>query len=124
MMTASGCEGWFRSRSILRWMSRLRSTSGVSLSWPRAQRGQRVEHQSIDLETLAQRPFAAARCPLRRNADLVDAGLAWRRLDAFDQLRHLPLENIRRPDEVGPKGDEQVAVIACVLRAGSGEHYQ
>ena len=79
---------------------------------PCAQGDERIEHQSIDLEALAKRAFARAKCPLRRDADLVDAGLARRRLDTFDQLRHPRVENIRRPDEVGPKGDEQVAVVA------------
>jgi len=37
------------------------------------------------------------------------------------QLRHLPTENIRYPEQVGPKGDEQVAVVALLLRAGPGE---
>jgi hypothetical protein len=34
------------------------------------------------------------KCPLGRNADVVDAGPPWRRLDALDQLRHLSLECI------------------------------
>src|SRR5258705_8289755 len=50
--------------------------------------------------------------------------LAWRRLDTFNQLCHPPVENIRRPDEVGPKGDEQVAGVALLLRAGPGEQSQ
>src|SRR6516225_10448245 len=33
-------------------------------------------------------------------------------------------ENIRYPEEVWPKGDEQVAVVALLLRAGPGEQSQ
>ena len=64
------------------------------------------------------------KCPLGRNADVVDAGPPWRRLDALNQLRHLPFECIGWPKEVGPEGDEQIAVLALGIRAGAGEQSQ
>src|SRR5215469_3413125 len=89
-----------------------------------AQGDERIEDQSIEGQALAKRTFAGAKCPIRRDADFVDARLAWRRFDPVNQLRHLPIENICRPDEVGPKGDEQIAVVALLLRAGPGEQSQ
>src|SRR6516164_2764930 len=83
-----------------------------------------IEDQSIEGQALAKRTFAGAKCPLRRDAYFVDASLPRRRLDPVNQLRHLPAENIRYPEEVGPKGDEQVAIVALLLRAGPGEQSQ
>src|SRR5437868_1909321 len=65
---------------------------------PRAQGDQRIEYQPVDLQTLAERALARAKCPLGRNADVIDPGLSRRRLDALDQLRHLSLEYIGWPD--------------------------
>jgi hypothetical protein len=79
-----------------------------------AQGDERIEDQSIEGQALAKRTFAGAKLPAPRDADFVDAGLARRRLDPVNQLRHLPIENIRYPEEVGPKGDEQVAALATV----------
>lgn len=70
------------------------------LLFARAQGDERIEYQSIEIQALAKGAFAGAKCPLRWDADLVDAALAWRRLDKFNQPRHSPAENIRRPDEV------------------------
>jgi len=61
-------------------------------SLPRAQGDERIEYHPIDLQALAECALARAKCPLGRNADVTDAGLPWRRLDALDQLRHLPLD--------------------------------
>jgi hypothetical protein len=36
-----------------------------------AQGDERIEHQSIEGQALAKRTFAGAKCPLRRDADLV-----------------------------------------------------
>src|SRR5215471_1667655 len=68
--------------------------------------------------------LARAKCPLGRNADVIDAGLPWRCLDALDQLRHLPLECLGWPKEVGPEGDEQIAIVALGIRARTGEQSQ
>src|SRR5262249_32949006 len=68
--------------------------------------------------------LARAKCPLGRNADVIEAGLPWRCLDALDQLRHLPLECLGWPKEVGPEGDEQIAVVAPGIRARTGEQSQ
>src|SRR5215470_4581318 len=94
------------------------------LSSALAQADERIEDQSIEGQALAKRTFAEAKCPLRRDAYFVDAGLPRRRLDPVNQLRHLPIEDIRYPEEVGPKGDEQVAVVALLLRARPGEQSQ
>src|SRR5215470_2930573 len=85
------------------------------LSSALAQGDERIENQSIEGQALAKRAFAGAKCPLRRDADFVDAGSARRRLDPVNQLRHPPIENIRYPEEVGLKGDKQVAVVALLL---------
>src|SRR6516225_12427876 len=100
------------------YVKRPRSSSAL------AQGDERIEDKSIEGQALAKRTFAGAKCPLRRDADFVDARLARRRFDPVNQLRHLPIENICRPEEVGPKGDEQVAVVALLLRAGPGEQSQ
>jgi hypothetical protein len=57
-------------------------------------------------------------------SDLIDAGLAWYRLSAFDHVHYPPLENIHWPDELGLKCDEQVTVVAFVLQPGFGEYSQ
>jgi hypothetical protein len=94
----------------------------AALSLPRAQGDERIEYHPVDLQALAARALARAKCPLRRNADLIDAGLPWRRLDAFDQLRHLPFECVgvsltyssaTRPKFLFALGDESVNVI-CI----------
>src|SRR5215471_17379680 len=89
-------------------------------SLPRAQCDERIEYHPVDLQALAECALARAKCPLGRNADVIDAGLPWRRLDALDQLRHLPLECVGWPKEVGPEGDEQIAVVALGIRARAG----
>src|SRR6266576_2927937 len=53
-----------------------------------------------------------------------NARSARRRLNIFNQLRHPPVENILRSEEVGLKGDEQVAGLAVLLWAGSAEQSQ
>ena len=98
-----------------------KSGRSVRLSSALAQGDERIEDQSIEGQALAKRTFARAKCPLRRDAYFVDAGLPRRCLDPVNQLRHQPTENIRYPEQVGPKGDEQVAVVALLLRAGPGE---
>jgi hypothetical protein len=60
-----------------------------------------IEYHPVDLQALAECAFARAKCPLGRNADVIDAGLPRRGFDALDQLRHVPLEYVRRPQEVG-----------------------
>src|SRR5215467_13519259 len=52
---------------------------------------------------------------------IIDAGLPWRRLDALDQLRHLSLECVGWPKEVGPEGDKQIAVLTLDIQARTGE---
>ena len=96
-------------------------TQPPALSLPRAQGDERIEYHPVDLQALAECALARAKCPLGRNADVVDAGPPWRRLDALDQLRHLPLECVGWPKEVGPEGDEQKAVLALSIRAGAGK---
>src|SRR5262249_31061861 len=70
-----------------------------ALSLPRAQGDERIEYHPVDLQALAECALARAKCPLGRNADVIDAGPPWRRLDAVDQLRHLPLECVGWPKE-------------------------
>src|SRR5262249_33248889 len=83
----------------------------VLLRFP-AQCDERVKHQPIDLEALAQRALAGAKSPLRWNADLIDARLSRRCFDALDQLRHLAFEGLGRPEQVGPERDEEITVLA------------
>jgi hypothetical protein len=71
----------------------------------RAQCDERIEDHAVDLQALAECALARAKCSLGRNADFIDAGPPWRRLDALDQLRHLPLECVGWPKEVGPEGE-------------------
>ena len=85
---------------------------------------ERIEYHPVDLQALAECALARAKCPLGRNADVVDAGLPWRRLDALDQLRHLALECVGWPKKVGSEGDEQIAVVALDTQAGTGEQSQ
>ena len=63
-------------------------------SLPAAQGNERIEYHPVDLQARAECARARAKCALGRNADVIDAGLPWRRLDALDQLRQLPLECI------------------------------
>src|SRR4030095_14947034 len=84
----------------------------------------RIEYHPVHRQALAECALARAKCPLGRNADFIDAGPPWRRLDALDQLRHLPLECVGWPKEVGPEGDEQIAVVALGIRARTGEQSQ
>src|SRR5215472_11985751 len=70
-------------------------------SLPRAQCYERIEYHPVDLQALAECALARAKCPLGRNADIVDAGPPWRCLDALDQLRHLALECVGWPKKVG-----------------------
>src|SRR5262245_28789775 len=93
-------------------------------SLPRAQCDERIEYHAVDFQARAECALARAKCPLGRNADVVDAGPPWRRLDALDQLRYLPLECVGWPKEVGPEGDEQIAVVALGIRARTGEQSQ
>src|SRR6516165_8431978 len=85
---------------------------------------ERIEYHPVDFQALAECALARAKCPLGGNADVVDAGLPWRRLDALDQLCYLPLECVGSPKEVGPEGDEQIAVIALGIRVRTGEQSQ
>ena len=64
-------------------------------SLPRAQCDERIEYHAVDLQARGECALARAKCPLGRNADVIDTGLPWRRLDALDQLRHLALEMCR-----------------------------
>src|SRR5262245_49150832 len=89
-------------------------------SLPRAQCDERIEYHPVDLQALAECALATAKCPLGRNADVVDAGLPWRRLAALDQLRHLPLEYVGWPKEVGLEGARQISVDPCGNRARTG----
>src|SRR5262252_5737715 len=90
----------------------------------RAQGDERIEYHPVDLQALAECALATAKCPLGRNADVINAGLPWRRLDVLDQLRHLPLECVGWPKEVGPEGDEQIAVVALGIRVRAGKQSQ
>src|SRR5215813_4718546 len=90
----------------------------------RAQCYERIEYRPVDLQALAECALARAKCPLRRNADVVDAGLPWRCLDALDQLRHLALESVGWPKKVGSEGDEQIAVVALGIQARAGKQSQ
>src|SRR5262245_18161961 len=92
-----------------------------ALSLPRAQCDERIEYHPVNLQTLVECALARVKCPLGRNADVVDGGPPWRRPDALDQLCHLPLECIGRSNEIGPEGDEQKAVLALGTRAGAGK---
>src|SRR5690349_14892395 len=69
---------------------------------------ERVEHPAVDLDAVAQQAFARAEGAFRGDADLVDTGLARRRLHAVDQLRHASLEDVGRSDQVRPERDEEI----------------
>src|ERR1700758_1389511 len=71
---------------------RAQKYAAPALSLPRAQCDERIEYHPVDLQALVECALARVKCPLGRNADVVDAGPPWRRLDALDQLRHLALE--------------------------------
>src|ERR1700756_3402494 len=88
-----------------------------ALSLPRAQCDERIEYHPVDLQALVECARARVKCPLGRNADVVDAGPPWRRLDALDQLRQLPLECVGWPKEVGSEGDEKITVVALGIQA-------
>src|SRR5437868_1438613 len=79
---------------------------------------------AVHRQRLAERALARAQCPLGRNAAFIAAGPPWLRLAALDQRRHLPLECVGWPKEVGPEGDEQIAVVALGIRARTGEQSQ
>ena len=87
---------------------------GQSLFGFLAQRHQRIEHQPVDLQALAQGALAGAEGALGGNADLVDALLLRRRLDVVDQPRDARLERVGRPQQVGAEGT--VVVVACCRR--------
>ena len=57
-------------------------------SLPRAQGDERIEYHPVNLQARPECALARAKCPLGRNADVIDAGLPWRRLDALDQSRY------------------------------------
>src|SRR5260221_4369762 len=90
----------------------------------RAQCYERIEYQPVDLQALAECALARAKCRLGRNADVIDAGLPWRHLDALDQLRHPAFECIGSPQEVGSESDKQIAVVALGIRARAGDQSQ
>ncbi len=69
-------------------------------SLPRAQCYERIEYHPVDLQALAECARAGAKCAFGRNADVIDAGLPWRRFDALDQLRHLAFECVGWPKKV------------------------
>src|SRR5262249_3356224 len=66
----------------------LRKYAARALPLPHAQGGAPIEYHPCDLQPLVTGELARVKCPLGRNADVVDAGPPWRRLDALDQLRH------------------------------------
>src|SRR5690349_4172186 len=85
---------------------------------------ERIEHAPINLDAVGKRALARMECSLGGDANLVDASLAWRGLDPFDELSHPLLESVCWPEQIGPKGDEEIAVVACILQARSGEQAQ
>jgi hypothetical protein len=94
------CRGRVRSGadfgelSDRRGSQRLRKYAAPALSLPRAQCDERIEYHPVDLQAFVECALARAKCPLGRNADVIDAGPPWRGLNTLDQLRHLPLECI------------------------------
>ena len=66
-------------------------------SLPPAQGNERIEYHPVDLQARAECARARAKCAFGRNADVIDAGLPWRRLDALDQVRHLAFECVGWP---------------------------
>src|SRR5262245_61363650 len=50
----------------------LRKYTAPALSLPRAQCDERIEYQPVDLQALVECALATAKCPLRRDADVVD----------------------------------------------------
>src|SRR5262249_56701109 len=93
-------------------------------SLPRAQCDERIEYHPVDLQALAECALARAKCPLGRNADVIDAGVPRRGFDALDQVRHLPLKCVGWYQEVGPESDEQITVVALGNRARTGKQSQ
>src|SRR5437588_7364213 len=95
-----GCRGRLHSGADFgglndrRGSQRAQKYAAPALSLPRAQCDERIEYRPVDLQALVECALARVKCPLGRNADVVDAGPPWRRFDALDQLRHLPLECI------------------------------
>src|SRR5258707_15836574 len=78
--------------------------------------------RAVDLDSLGERALAVAEGTLRGDADLVDARLARRRLDAVDEGGHLALERVERRQEIGLEDDEEIAVIAFEIERRAGEH--
>ena len=68
-----------------------------------SERAQRVVDEAVDLDPVAQRPRAVLERALGRDADLVDAGGARRRLHPVDETRQLGLELVERDEEIGPR---------------------
>ena len=60
----------------------------------RSQTNKCIEHQLVDLQAVVERALARAKCSLGWNSNRTDAGLAWRRLDVVDELRHTPFEEV------------------------------
>src|SRR5262249_43244388 len=84
-------------------------------SLPRAQGDERIEYHPVDLQARPECALARAKCPLGRNADVIDAGLPWRRLDALDQSRW---RNSNLWDEAAGARDEDLH-FGFAVRASS-----
>src|SRR5438046_1447871 len=75
------------------------------------QRGERLVHQLVDLDPLAQRFLATAERPLARYPDFVDPSLARRRFDLLDQLAYLLLEGVGLCQQIRLEDYEEISVI-------------
>src|SRR4029077_16037402 len=98
--TRGACRGGLHSGADFgglndrRVSQRAHKYAAPALSLPRAQCDERIEYRPVDLQALVECALARVKCPLGRNADVVNAGPPWRRLNARDKMRPLPLECI------------------------------
>src|SRR5262249_7840639 len=66
--------------------------------------------------------FPAAKPPLTRYEDLIDARLARCRLYAVDQFADLLFEFTQADEQIGFEHDEHVAIVFVRIETGTGEH--
>src|SRR6266481_8965645 len=66
---------------------RAQKYAAPALSLPRAQCDERIEYHPVDLQALVERALARVKCPLGRNADVVDAGPPWRSEEHTSELQ-------------------------------------
>src|SRR5215469_7189082 len=86
----------------------------ICLAWRRGSRVKRTErlvHQPVNFDALAQGPLPVAQRALPRNANLARLRLTWGSLEALDKLAEPLLEVIGLGQQIGLEHDKQVSVV-------------